>query len=110
MESKQPAAPLQGDQPRNSQQNSKKPLTGKQRRASRALLDIRRGVPREDVDRIARASNGPGVIFQLRRRGIEIETELRAFVTSDGDPSRYGIYHLQEQSRQELEELLRGQA
>lgn len=108
MDTKKPAAPLQGDQPSDHQQHSKKPLSGKQRRLARALLDTSRGVKREDADCIARASNGPDVVFQLRKRGIEIDTELRAFVTSDGDPSRYGVYHLQQQSRQELEELLRG--
>ena len=60
-------------------------FTPRQSRTLSALLKARGWVWREDVDAIAGASNGPGVIYQLRHHyGIDIEMEKAARVDRDG--------------------------
>ena len=53
---------------------------------------------REDVDSIAGASNGPELIAELRRRGLDREKHLPCervpFVDRDGKPCQPGVYHL----------------
>lgn len=47
---------------------SAKPMTPRQERVIRALVGTGEWTSREAIDRIARASNGPEVIRQLRQR------------------------------------------
>ena len=47
---------------------------------------------REDVDSIAGCSNGPELIAELRRRGLELPCERIRFIDRDGYPCRPGVY------------------
>lgn len=68
-------------------------LTPRQRRTLLALLERR--CTREDVDRIAGASNGPDVVRQLRQRhGLNILCSRRASHDRGGRKIEIGIYHL----------------
>ena len=53
---------------------------------------------REDVDSIGGASNGPELIAELRRRGLDMKKHLPCdrvpFIDRDGRPCNPGIYHL----------------
>lgn len=49
---------------------------------------------REDIDRIAGASNGPAVIQSLRRKGIEIDMRTAERTDRDGKPRKPGRYRL----------------
>lgn len=49
---------------------------------------------REDIDRIAGASNGPAVIQSLRRKGIEIDMRTAERTDRDGKPCKPGRYRL----------------
>ncbi len=55
---------------------------------------------REDVDSIAGASNGPELIAELRRRGLDSDKHLPCdrirFIDRDGRPCNPGIYSLTE--------------
>ena len=59
-------------------------------RAIAALL--RRPMPREALDRTAGASNGPELVAELRRRGLEIPCERIRFFDRDGRLCRPGVY------------------
>ena len=55
---------------------------------------LRRSLPREQVDREAGCSNGPELIAELRRRGLEFPcVRIEAF-DCDGKPCRPGVYNL----------------
>ena len=60
---------------------------------------------REQVDRIAGASNGPEIIRQLRALGLRIDCRMMPSTDRDGLPCRYGLYSLA--SMAEGEEWLR---
>lgn len=49
---------------------------------------------REQVDRIAGASNGPEIIRQLRALGLRIDCRMMPSTDRDGLPCRYGLYSL----------------
>lgn len=72
-------------------------LTERMARALRALLSG--PVMREDVDRIAGASNGPAVIRQLRRQGLEIRCEVVKRIDRDGKACRPGRYSIADDDR-----------
>src|SRR5262245_40697482 len=61
-------------------------------RALAALL--RRPMPREHIDREAGASNGPDLVAELRRRGLEIPCDRALVIDRDGREVTRGIYHL----------------
>lgn len=70
-------------------------LCPRQERVARALLLAGdRWTWREDIDRIAGASNGPAVIQALRRKGIEIDTQTAERIDRDGKPCKSGQYRL----------------
>lgn len=50
--------------------------------------------PREEVDRIAGASNGPEVIAELRRRGLDIPCNRVPCIDRDGFEVKRGVYSL----------------
>ena len=54
---------------------------------------------REDVDRIAGASNGPEVVRQLRELGWDIPCQLVPHTDRDGKPGKHGVYRLSMQDR-----------
>lgn len=72
-------------------------LTPRQIRVVRALL--RGPQMRETLDAIAGASNGPGVVMQLRIKGISIDCERIDSTDRDGRPCRPGRYSLTRSGR-----------
>ena len=84
-----------------------KPMTPRQTRVIRALVDSGNWIAREAIDRIAGASNGPEVIRQLRQRfGYDaIEMERITVVDRDGLLTQPGRYRLTDTGRQCLAEM-----
>ncbi len=68
------------------------PTNPRQLRAVAALLAG--PVPREQLDGVVGASNSPGVILALRRRGLTIPCQLVERRDRDGRVCRPGVYHL----------------
>lgn len=62
---------------------------------------------REEIDRIAGASNGPALVAELRRRGLEFPCDRVPAIDRDGYPIRYGIYHLTDTDRRKINLWLR---
>lgn len=57
---------------------------------------------REEIDRVAGASNGPELIAKLRRRGLELPCVQVPGYDRDGFPVRFGVYHLTDNDRRKL--------
>lgn len=66
-------------------------------RALSVLID--RPLMREELDRIAGASNAPDLIFRLRYRGLDLPCERVESVDRDGRPCRPGRYSLSAEDR-----------
>lgn len=49
--------------------------------------------PREELDRIAGCSNGPELVAELRRRGLEVKCPRTPCIDRDGFEVKRGIYH-----------------
>lgn len=64
----------------------------RQLRALAVLL--RRPVSREELDHIAGCSNGPELVAELRRRGLDVPCERIRFIDRDGFTCRPGVYSL----------------
>ena len=69
-------------------------------RAIAALL--RRPMPRESLDKEAGCSNGPELVAELRRRGLEVPCKRINFVDRDGFICRPGVYLLTDGDRRKL--------
>lgn len=54
---------------------------------------------REEIDRIAGASNGPELIAELRRRGLRIPCHRVPGIDRDGRPVKFGVYEFDEGDR-----------
>jgi hypothetical protein len=50
-------------------------------------------MPREHLDRAVGCSNGPDLIAELRRRGLDIPCERVDCLDRDGKEVKRGIYH-----------------
>jgi|GEM_PF-2368728 len=61
---------------------------------------------REMADSVARASNGPHYIGNLRALGLKIPCKRRRISDSDGRPARPGVYHLDSSSQALARQLL----
>jgi hypothetical protein len=57
---------------------------------------------REDVDSVAGCSNGPDLIAELRRRGLELPCTRIRFVDRDGRICRPGVYGLTSTDRRRV--------
>ncbi|WP_412478969.1 hypothetical protein [Azonexus sp. IMCC34839] len=57
-------------------------------------LALRRPLRREHIDDVAGASNGPDLVAELRRRGLEFPCDRVPAFDRDGKPCRPGVYHL----------------
>lgn len=57
---------------------------------------------REDVDGIAGCSNGPELIAELRRRGLDFPCQRITFIDRDGYPCRPGVYSLTSADRRKI--------
>lgn len=55
---------------------------------------LRRSMRREHVDSEAGAANGPDLIAEIRRRGLDIPCTRIDALDRDGRPCRPGVYHL----------------
>jgi hypothetical protein len=53
---------------------------------------LRRPTSREELDSVAGASNGPELVAELRRRGLDAPCERICFIDRDGRPCRPGVY------------------
>lgn len=73
----------------------KRKFTARQNRVLEALLARQGWIWREDIDRIAGASNGPEIIAQLRHHhGIEIDMRKVPKIDRDGRPCEPGQYKI----------------
>jgi hypothetical protein len=68
---------------------------------------LRRPMRREHVDAEAGCSNGPDLIAELRRRGLEIPCSRIEAFDRDGLPCRPGVYHLTPRDRRLVHRWLR---
>lgn len=57
---------------------------------------------REEIDRIAGASNGPDLIAELRRRGLRFPCHRAPGIDRDGYPVKFGVYALDDDDRRKL--------
>lgn len=55
--------------------------------------------PRESIDNRAGCSNGPELIAELRRRGLEIPCQRTPCIDRDGFEVKRGIYYLTERDK-----------
>ncbi|MGK5072368.1 hypothetical protein [Janthinobacterium sp. ZB1P44] len=62
---------------------------------------------REEIDRIAGASNGPELIAELRRRGLRFHCQLTPGIDRDGYLIKFGIYELDDDDRRAVNVWLR---
>lgn len=69
-------------------------------RAIAALL--RRPMPRESLDKEAGCANGPDLIAELRRRGLDVPCERIHFEDRDGNLCRPGVYSLTSSDRTKI--------
>lgn len=69
-------------------------------RAIDALL--RRSMPREHLDTAAGCSNGPELVAELRRRGLDVPCTRVEAIDRDGRPIKRGVYHLTTTDRRKL--------
>lgn len=69
-------------------------------RALAALL--RRPMPREHLDRACGASNGPDLVAELRRRGLDLPCDRVPVLDRDGREARRGIYRLTPADRRRI--------
>jgi hypothetical protein len=70
---------------------------------------LHRPLTREQLDRAAGASNGPELVAELRRRGLELPCTLTPVVDRDGRAVRRGIYFMTAVDRRKVREFLSGQ-
>ena len=81
-------------------------------RRLRALNALLSGdVPREQLDRVAGASNSPETVRQLRALGLPkgscLPCEMRRSVDRDGRDVRHGVYSLTAEGRRRVREWIR---
>jgi len=61
-----------------------------------------RALPREQLDQVAGCSNGPELVAELRRRGLDFPCERTPAIDRDGFIVKPGVYHLTEQDRRKI--------
>lgn len=77
-------------------------------RHCRALaLLLQRPAKREELDRAAGCSNGPELVAELRRRGLELPCERVDAIDRDGRHCKPGIYSLSNKDRRRINAWLR---
>ncbi|HCN90185.1 MAG TPA: hypothetical protein DIT28_13580 [Oxalobacteraceae bacterium] len=62
---------------------------------------------REEIDRIAGASNGPELIAELRRRGLSAPCQRTPGIDRDGYTIKFGVYEFDDGDRRKLTTWLR---
>ena len=63
---------------------------------------------REEIDRIAGASNGPELIAELRRRGLRAPCQKTPGIDRDGLPIKFGIYAFDDNDRRKINRWIAG--
>ena len=66
----------------------------------------KRPIRREDLDSIGGCSNGPELVAELRRRGLELPCTRVEVIDRDGQKTRPGIYALTDKDRKKLNRWL----
>ena len=97
----EPSAPNSANS--RAEANKRTALTPRQSRLLAALLQSADWIPRESVDRISGASNGPQIILELRKKvtGHEgIEMQKANATDRDGRACKPGRYRLTSLGRQ----------
>jgi hypothetical protein len=61
-----------------------------------------RPIPREELDRVAGCSNGPELVAELRRRGLEMPCTRTRKLDRDMFDCWPGVYHLTQADRRKL--------
>lgn len=61
-----------------------------------------RPMPREHLDKAAGCSNGPELVAELRRRGLDVPCARVPDFDRDGRAIRRGVYYLTDQDRRKL--------
>lgn len=62
---------------------------------------------REEIDRIAGASNGPELVAELRRRGLRAKCRRTPGIDRDGYPVKFGVYEFDDDDRRAINAWLR---
>lgn len=62
---------------------------------------------REEIDRIAGASNGPELIAELRRRSLRIPCHRVPGIDRDGYPIKFGVYEFDDDDRRAIHVWMR---
>jgi hypothetical protein len=76
-------------------------------RALRVLHALRRrSMPREQIDCEAGCSNGPDLVFHLRKKGLAIPCTRVPVIDRDGREVKRGVYHLSERDRRAVAQWL----
>lgn len=87
-----------------------RPFTGadnpRHLRVIHALM-VRSAIPREQLDRVAGCSNGPALVAELRRRGLEIPCNRIPAIDRDGKPCRPGMYRFTQSDRRKIHRWLK---
>jgi hypothetical protein len=65
-------------------------------------LLMRRPISREELDSVAGASNGPELVAELRRRGLDAPCERINLIDRDGQPCRPGVYSFTTRDRRRI--------
>lgn len=73
-------------------------------RAIDALL--RRSMPREHLDTAAGCSNGPELVAELRRRGLDVPCTRVEAIDRDGRACKPGVYHFTTSDRRKIRRWL----
>ncbi|HKT98053.1 MAG TPA: hypothetical protein VJS30_16235 [Paraburkholderia sp.] len=83
-----------GRQPKPTTANTQREFSGTSNKRHLRVLQalMRRPMPREEVDRVAGASNGPDLIFDLRGKGLEIPCVKVPCIDRDGLEVERGVY------------------
>lgn len=58
--------------------------------------------PRESIDSRAGCSNGPELVAELRRRGLDVPCEKTPCIDRDGFEVKRGIYYLTDKDRRRV--------
>ena len=78
-------------------------------RHKRALLALmRRPMTREHLDTAAGCANGPDLVADLRRRGLQVPCERVPDYDRDGLPVRRGVYRLTGADRRKVWRFFKG--
>lgn len=65
-----------------------------------------RPLPRQQLDAVAGASNGPELVAELRRRGLELLCTRTKKIDRDGFDVLPGVYHFTQQDRRRVSRWL----